>query len=1063
VSTPVPVEPPVRASGFPGPAAYTPKHLAEKILVSRAAIEGERKQVTVVFCDVANYTSFSESLDPEEVHAVMDRVFEVVLGAVHHYEGTVNQFLGDGVMALFGAPIAHEDHAERACRAALAIRRELEPVREDVQRRFGRDFRMRIGINTGLVVVGAIGRDLRMDYTAVGDTTNLAARLMALAQPGQIIASRYTEHLRRDFFLFEDLGEFMVKGKPHPVQAFALLDEVRGRTRLEVSRARGLTPFAGRDEELRRLLSAWDGARAGAGAVVVVTGEPGVGKSRLLYEFINAARPATTYDVSCVSHGRGVPFYPVLELLRAVLGVTESTPESEIRASIGERLNAIAPDDDTAAMMVAHFLGLPTPAEWLNRMSPAHLKVRTLQLVRGLLLGDAESAPVAIVVENLHWIDASSDDVLRSLAGDVGSRAVLLILTSRPGADAAALAAATERIALGGIGADCVPRMVRELAGAQTVSAALVDVMIAKAAGNPLYMEEMVAQLRDTGGLVVEGGEATLSAAAVRVPATIHDLIAARVDRLEDQLKQTLQAAAVVGREFSLALLEAVSGIGETLPDHLARLHAADFVFPLDSEVEPAYAFKHALTQDVVYGSLLDRRRRGYHGAAGQALEAMYADRLTDAVELLAHHFDAAGDGDKAVDYSLLAAEKAQQRWANQDALARFDAVRGRLDSMPDTPANRMRRIDAVVKQAELQFALGRHAEHIERLEAIRTLVDADADPSRRAAWYYWAGLLHSLTGSAPGVAMAYCRTAADIADEGGFDELGAFAHCCLTQVFAVAGQIPEALAAGSRALPVFEKRDNRWWVCRTLWSLSMAANVAGLWTQSLEYCSRGLEYGRAMKDLRLIVVGTWRTGSTHIQRGDVAAGLQWCDDALALSSPIPFDDAMIRAVRGLGLVKGGDGPAGIDALEQSVRWFERSSLWYTRSVVTMWLAEARLRAGDADTARRLGTEILETARRLGYRQLEGVACRVIGHAALELGSGEAREMLATSAGLLERAGARNDHALTMVSQAELCRRAGDSAGAARLLDAAITVFADLGTIDALAAATSARGALRTR
>src|SRR5436305_12345127 len=281
-----PSSPPAVPDRFASPAAYTPKHLAEKILTSKGALEGERKRVTVMFSDVSGFTAMSERLDPEEVHAIMDRAFEVILAAVHRYEGTINQFLGDGVMALFGAPIAHEDHSHRALGAALALQRDLGPLREEVKRAHGVEFRMRMGVNTGLVVVGAIGKDLRMDYTAVGDTTNLAARLLGLAKPGQIVVSRRTQHLRDGFFVFEDLGEFQVKGKAEPVRAYAVMSEITGRTRLEVSRERGLTPLVGREREISSLTGIYRRAAEGQGAIALLVGDPGVGKSRLLYEFL---------------------------------------------------------------------------------------------------------------------------------------------------------------------------------------------------------------------------------------------------------------------------------------------------------------------------------------------------------------------------------------------------------------------------------------------------------------------------------------------------------------------------------------------------------------------------------------------------------------------------------------------------------------------------------------------------------------------------------------------------------------------------------------------------------
>src|SRR5438132_8607271 len=374
-----PMTAPPPAQKFASPDAYTPKHLAEKILTSKSAIEGERKGVTVMFSDVSGFTAMSERLDPEEVHAIMDRAFEVILNEVHRYEGTINQFLGDGVMALFGAPIAHEDHAHRALSAALAIQRELKPLAEEVPRIHGGEFLMRMGINTGLVVVGAIGKDLRMDYTAVGDTTNLAARLLGLAKPGQIVVSRRTQHLREHFFTFEDLGEFQVKGKTDPVRAYALVGEIRGRTRLEVSKERGLTPLFGRERELGRLTDAYRRAAGGQGATVLLAGEPGVGKSRLLYELLQTLEGlgVLELDASCVSYGRSIPYYPILGLLRRYLGHTETMTGEQIQRSVTEQLQLLGLEGEERALLLAHFLGVSAPKEFLDRLSIAQLKERT--------------------------------------------------------------------------------------------------------------------------------------------------------------------------------------------------------------------------------------------------------------------------------------------------------------------------------------------------------------------------------------------------------------------------------------------------------------------------------------------------------------------------------------------------------------------------------------------------------------------------------------------------------------------------------------------------------------
>ena len=1051
-AAPTPAEAaPAEAGGarFASPDTYTPRHLAEKILTSRGALEGERKQVTVMFTDVSGFTSMSEALDPEEVHGIMDKAFEVILQWVHHYEGTINQFLGDGVMALFGAPVAHEDHADRALRAALAIQQGLEPVRDFVRRTYDREFKMRIGANTGLVVVGAIGRDLRMDYTALGDTTNLAARLLNVAKPGQIVCSDRMRRLRDGFFVFEDLGLFELKGKKEPVRAFAVVDEIRGRTRLEVSRERGLTPLVGREAERDRLAAVFGRAREGAGGVALLSGEPGVGKSRLLYEFLRGLDPSEVLELeaTCVSYGRTIPYRPVLDLVRGYLQIPEDATPNDIRERAGARLRALGIDGQEPAVLLSHFLGASAPAEFLARVQGAQLKERTHRVLGEMLARVSEGATTVLVVENLHWIDASSEEFFRSLVTALPGRRQLLVLTTRPGAPIPWLPPAAEVITLEALGTAELREMVRALLGVDQVAEPLLQLLLVKGEGNPLYIEEIVRQLQETGGLHVDDGEASLSAADVMVPDTINDIISSRVDRLLDPLKQTLQVASVVGRRFGAPLVSRVMEDGrEQVASNLHELHTLDFVFPTAEATEPFYSFKHALTQDVVYASLLERRRRLFHDAVGKGLEELYADRIDEVVELLAYHFDRAGDGEKAVDYAIRAAEKAQRRWANVEALAHFEAALARLATMPDAPANQQRRIDAVIKQAEVKFALGRHAEHVEALEGIKDLVDAVADPPRRATWYYWTGFLQSLVGGRPEKPIAYCREALAIGEASGYDEVRPFAECCLAHVLMVAGDLRTAIEVGERAHATFEARGNVWWACRALWALSPVANYLGEWERGLEYCRKALEHGQAMNDLRLKVVGWWRTGSTHIQRGDFEQGLACCEEALALS-PIPFDAAMIRAVRGYGLVKKGDLATGTAELTEAVAWFERSQLHYTRSLFATWLAEAQLALGQRAEARATVDVVVATTRENGYRHLEGVAERLLGETAPP-DDPSASAHLDVAMQILEEVGGANDLAKVLVARAAPLCASGDPKGARAALERAREIFTALGTTD---------------
>jgi class 3 adenylate cyclase/tetratricopeptide (TPR) repeat protein len=1044
---PAPTRAAPAAERFASPHAYTPKHLAEKILNSRSAIEGERKQVTVLFTDVSGFTAMSERLDPEEVHAIMDRGFEVILDAVHHYEGTINQFLGDGVMALFGAPIAHEDHAHRALSAALAIQEGLAPVRAEVRRAHGVEYRVRIGINTGLVVVGAIGRDLRMDYTAVGDTTNLAARMLNLAQPGQIMTTAHTHRLTEGFFVVEDLGEFSVKGKSEPVRGYAVTREIRGRTRLEVSRARGLTPLRGREAELTQLRGAFERAAAGRGGVVLVNGDPGVGKSRLLYEFLSGLAGVGRHrelESTCVSYGRSIPYHPIIDLVRRDLGLLEGGDHETVREACAARLRELGlgaePD---ATTLLAHFVGVPAPPDVVTRLG-AQLKERTLALLCEWMVRASAAEPLVVVVENVHWSDPSTEEFLNKLIPLVFAHSLLLVLTTRPESAAAWSLPVVTRLNVGGLGVDEAAGMIAALLGAGGVSPQLLDLFVSKSEGNPLYVEEILRQLQETSGVVVEDGEARLSRPDVTVPETVRDIIAARVDRLDEPLKQTLQGAAVVGRQFGAALLARLfEGDEPGVLKHLESLQNRDFVFLLEQLL---YSFKHALTQEVVYAGLLERRRRVYHAVVAGGLEELYADRLDEVVEVLAHHFGRSAEQEKAVDYAILAGEKAQRSWANTEALAHFESALKRLDTMEDTEANRRRRIDAVLKQAETKFALGRHAEEIDALEAIKEMVETSADPPRRAAWYYWAGFLHSLTGAPARVSIDYCQRASEIADAGGFTELRAYAECCLAHVYLVAGELHGALKAGEVALEVFEARGNLWWACRTLWALLPVTNALGDWGRALAYCDRAIDHATTVDDVRLRVVAHIRRAVTEVYRGDIPGALAACERAAELQ-PGPFDAAMLKATRAFALVRGADIGRGTAELEEVMAWFDRSSLKYTRSFPALWLAEAYVRQGQAERACHLAEDVLESARERGYRHVEGIAQRTLGEA-LFARHGHDSGHLDAAATTLADIGSRNELARTFVALARRAEAAGDATEARRLLERALALFEECGTLD---------------
>ena len=597
-------------SRFASPHTYTPKHLAEKILVSRASQEGERKQVTVLFVDVSGFTALSEKLDPEDVHQLMDQAFEAMLAEVHRYEGTVNQFLGDGLMALFGAPIAHEDHPVRAVHAAIGIKRALAAHRERLRAERSIEFEVRMGLNTGVVVVGSIGDNLRMDYTAVGDTTNVAARFLALAEPGQILVSDETAHAVQPYFRLQPLGEVMVKGKARPLHPFRV-EGARGvKSRLEAQAEQGLTPFVGREHELAILHDRFAEARDGRGQAVFVSGEAGLGKSRLLLELRRHAEAAAGRWLCgrCVSYGRTIPYVPVLDLVREFLELQEGDSVDAILGKIAAGVARLGADLAWTAPFIRALLSLDPGEAEVRAMIPAHRRGRTAEALRALLIRESERAPLTVVVEDLHWIDPHSEEVLRLLLEGLATVPMLVLLTYRPGyVPAFGDQTYYTRITLRALPGEQTATMVERVLRTSNVPRPVVDLVARRAEGNPLFVEELSKALLEDGTLARSNGGYRLARKLVDVgiPDTIQGVIMARIDRLAEAAKTALQVASVIGREFTARLVERVSAMERQAAQALGELRAVELIYEKATYPELAYMFKHALTHDVAYESLL--------------------------------------------------------------------------------------------------------------------------------------------------------------------------------------------------------------------------------------------------------------------------------------------------------------------------------------------------------------------------------------------------------------------------------------------------------------------------
>jgi len=674
-----PLPPSTTATSAPAPrtersqASYTPKHLADKILKARSAIEGERRQVTVLFADLAGFSALAEQRDPEEIHAIVERCFEAIATAVHRFEGTINQYTGDGVMALFGAPIAHEDAPRRAAHAALAIQRAVRDLSRELAPRLQQSLEMRIGLNTGPVVVGKIGDDLRMDYTAVGDTTNVAARLQQSARPGSVLAGASTHRLITGYFETLDLGELPVKGHA-PVRAFEVL-RARGRkARLDVATERGLTPLVGRDREIATLMEVFARVREGRGQVVFVAGEAGIGKSRLLLEFhrqlATASEPTTWLEGRCISFGQSSPLLPVVDQLRENFGIDEFDGEPEIIAKIEHGMRRLG-DLEAHAPFVRYLLSVDPGDPAVVAMDAAQRRKRTFDAVLAMSLRGAARRPLVFVFEDLHWVDTSTEAYLAALIDSVAATRILVVATFRLGYSPPFGARSFQtNVTLSPLSEADAVAMAGRMLGVEGFPADVARALLDKAEGVPLFIEEVTKTLLDLGILERENGSfrvvRPLRGAAV--PDTIHDIIMARLDRLGENGKRTVQLASVIGRQFLRRLLERIAGLTGELEGFLQELKALEIIYEQGLLPEPAYIFKHAVIQDVAYQSLLVQRRKELHRSVGRAIEDLYPDRLADHYEELAHHFVEGEQWDEAFRYSVLAGDRAAHAFASAEA-----------------------------------------------------------------------------------------------------------------------------------------------------------------------------------------------------------------------------------------------------------------------------------------------------------------------------------------------------------------------------------------------------------
>jgi len=972
---------------------YTPKHLAEKILTSKAALEGERKQVTVLFADMKGSMELLADRDPEDARKLLDPILEHMMEAVHRYEGTVNQVMGDGIMALFGAPLAHEDHAVRACYAALRMQESVKRYAEGVRRTEGIPIQIRVGLNSGEVVVRSIGSDLRMGYTAVGQTTHLAARMEQLATPGSILITAETLRLAEGYVEIKPLGPISVKGLTDPVEVYEVAGAGPVRSRMEAAAARGLTRFVGRGAQIHALEQALEQTGAGHGQIVAVVGEPGVGKSRLFYEFTRSHRTQgwLILESSSASYGKATPYLPVIDLIKTYCRIEARDDGRKVREKLTDKLLTLdrALEPTLPALLALLDVAIDDP-QW-HGLDPPQRRQRTLDAIKRLLLRESQVQPLLLLFEDLHWIDFETQAFLDSMVESLPTARILLLVNYRPEYQHGwANKTYYTQLRIDPLRLESAEELLRDLLGDDIALQPFKRRLVERTEGNPFFLEEIVRTLVETEVLIGARGAYRLTRALeeVQVPATVQAVLAARIDRIPAEEKRLLQSAAVVGERVPFTLLQAVVEMSEEeIRRGIAHLQAAEFLYEASLFPELEYTFKHGLTYQVAYNSLLQQRRRALHAQLVTAIEKLYADRATEQVEHLAHHAFRGELWEKAVGYLRQAGKKAAARSANREAVGYFEQALEALVHLPESRERTELSIDVRLELRPSLLPLGvqeRMSEHLIKAESLAV--------SLRDKWrlgrVYADMTAHYAQFGENDRAVNPGERALAIATELGDFALQVMVHDRLARAYHGLGNYRRAIDLSNRSLQLLEdkpvgERFGLTGVASVVTRIGLISPLAEL-GEFPEGIVRGQEAVRIADMVRQpfsLVASYSFLSDLYLNKGDIKKALPLLERSLYVcqDAHVSIFSSQVKASLGYAYVHSGRIADGLPLLEQAV---ERPTMGRFYTLQISWLGEAYLLAGRREEAQKVASRALSLTRDKKERGHEAYASRMLGEIA---------------------------------------------------------------------------------
>jgi class 3 adenylate cyclase/tetratricopeptide (TPR) repeat protein len=1008
---------PTSTAVTPAPDTYVPKHLAEKILATRHTLEGERKQVTVLFADIRDSMKLIEGRDPEEAQKIIDPVLHIMMDAVHRYEGTVNQVLGDGIMALFGAPLAHEDHALRACYSALAMQEEMRRYRRKLGQTEETGLHIGIGMNTGEVVVRSIGNDLNIDYSALGQTTHLAARMEELAGPGTALLSASTLRQVEGFVQVKSLGAMQAKGVSQPVETYELIGATMARTRVQAAATRGLTPLVGRRTEIEVFNKLVELAASGKGQILAMVGEPGMGKSRLVHEFTrHQLQPGwLVLEGASVSYGKANPYYPLIELLRQYLMIEEADGPTSIQVKVATKVLELDPSLKDVIPPILSILGalpeanmpesvdqqnwlaqFPEIREALKRLRNMELRQRpryTLDALKKVCVRESQKQPLLLVFEDLHWIDNETQAFLDNLVESLPLARILLVVNYRPGYTHGW----TEKtyytqLRVDPLQTSSTEELLQVLLGSNNDLAPLKELLIKRTEGNPFFAEESVRSLLETGVLVGEKGayRPGLKVDGIIIPSTVQNVVAGRIDRLGLEAKHLLQIAAVIGVTVPLGLLRTVAEkeIGETvLLEHLSALQAGEFLYESSLFPELEYTFRHALINEVAYGALLHDRRISLHARIFAVMEAMATDGLHDRIEAMAHHAFRGELWEKSVIYLRHAGAKAISHSGFAAALSSYDLAFQAVKRLPRSRETLGLEVDLHLDLRNVFFLLGDSPKVAEHLHAAESLVEILGDRHRTVRVLNFLNSYYGLSGD-PDLAIGFGQRALALISESDGPQLSVMTDYYLGAAYNKLGQYSHAISVLKRAIQklVGDLRRERFGTagypavtCRAHLIQCLAAR--GQFREGISYAEEGIQIAKEVDDLSVLVYVNCSLAVLVLFKGDFARSVEILERSLRIcqSANVPVYVPYVASRLGAAYANSGRISEAIPFLERGVENSAAAGRLAFLSLSTAWLSEGYLLCGRLEEADSIAHRALDLSKEHKERGHEAWVLKLFG------------------------------------------------------------------------------------